>query len=93
MELMLGQTLLGQRLDDLQEVLRYLRGRAEVNPRRLALWGDSFAPANSAATKLDVPLDADKFPAISEPMGASLVLLGMLFDDDVRVGYSFGGLA
>jgi hypothetical protein len=93
MELMLGQTLLGQRLDDLQEVLRYLRGRAEVNPRRLALWGDSFAPANSAATKLDVPLDADKFPAISEPMGASLVLLGMLFDDDVRVGYAFGGLA
>lgn len=92
-QLMLGQTLLGERLDDLQTILRYLRSRTDVDTKRLALWGDSFAPANPPGSKLEVPLDADKFPAISEPMGASLVLLAMLFDDDIRTGYGFGGLA
>ncbi len=92
-ELMLGQTLLGERLGDLQTILRYLRSRGDVDAKRLALWGDSFAAANPPGSTLEVPLDADKFPAISEPMGASLVLLAMLFDDDIRLGYGFGGLA
>lgn len=92
-ELMLGQTLLGERLDDLKTILRYLRSRADVDAKRVVLWGDSFAPANPPGSKLEVPLDADKFPAISEPMGGSLVVLAMLFDGDIRIGYGFGGLA
>jgi len=92
-ELMLGRTLLGEQLGDLRAVLRYLRGRNDIDAARLALWGDSFAPANAAGTLLEVPMDADKSPAISEPMGETLVLLGMLFEEDVRAGYASGGLA
>lgn len=36
---MLGQTLLGDRLRDLRSVLRYLRGRTDLDAGRLDLWG------------------------------------------------------
>ena len=45
-ELMLGNTLLGARLKDARAVFRYLAARPDIDPARIALWGDSFAPVN-----------------------------------------------
>src|SRR5262249_8570748 len=91
-EWMLGQTLLGSRLRDVRSVLRYLRTRADLDARRVALWGDSFAPANGEGQALAVPLDADPFPHQAEPMGGLLALFTALFEDDVRAVYVGGGL-
>jgi hypothetical protein len=91
-ELMLGETLLGGRLRDLRAVLRYLRGRPDLDPARVGLWGDSFAPVNPADRNLAVPLDADRLPDQAEPLGGLLALFGALFEDDVRTVYARGGL-
>jgi dienelactone hydrolase len=92
-ELMLGETLLGARLRDLRVVLRYLRGRPELDAARVALWGDSFAPANPDDRNLAVPLDADRLPDQAEPLGALLALFGALFEDGVQAVYAHGGLS
>jgi hypothetical protein len=92
-ELMLGQTLVGARLRDLRSVLRYLRGRGDLDATRVALWGDSFAPVNPPGRNLEVPLDAEAFPDQAEPLGGLLALLGALFEDPVRAVYAQGGLA
>jgi dienelactone hydrolase len=92
-EWLLGQTLLGARLRDLRSVLRYLRGRADLDADRLALWGDSFAPVNPAGRRPEVPPDAADQPDQAEPLGGLLALLGALYEDDVRVVYARGGLA
>ena len=39
--LMIGETLLGERLRDLRTVLAYLENRPDVAPRQIGLWGDS----------------------------------------------------
>src|SRR5258708_6300980 len=92
-ELTLGQTLLGARLRDLRSVLHYLRARTEFDPRRVTLWGDSFARANPRERNLAVPLDADRLPEQAEPLGGLLALFGALFDDDICAVYARGGLA
>jgi cephalosporin-C deacetylase-like acetyl esterase len=92
-EWMLGQTLVGSRLRDLRSVLRYLRGRPDLDASRVALWGDSFAPANAGYQRIEVPLDADNLPAQAEPLGELLALLGALYEPDVKVIYARGGLA
>jgi len=92
-ELMLGQTLLGERLRDLRSVMRYLRTRPEFDAARVGLWGDSFAPVNAADRNLAAPLDADRLPDQSEPLGTTLALLAALFEDNVRVVYARGGLS
>jgi dienelactone hydrolase len=89
--LMLGGTLLGERLRDLRSVLRYLRGRRDLDARRLALWGDSFAPPNPEDRETAVPLDADPLPDQSEPLGGLLALFGGLFED-VQAVCARGGL-
>jgi cephalosporin-C deacetylase-like acetyl esterase len=92
-EFMLGRTLLGLRLKDLRSVLAYLRTRPEVDAKKLALWGDSFAAPNGDAVKLEVPWDAEKLPAQSEPLGGLLALFGALYEPDVRAIYGQGGLS
>src|SRR5207302_2413731 len=92
-EWILGQTLVGSRLRDVRSVLRYLRGRGDLDAGRTALWGDSFAPANAPDADLAVPLDADPFPTAAEPLGGLLALLGTLHEDGVRAVYVHGGLA
>jgi hypothetical protein len=82
-ELMLGQTMLGSRLRDLRAVLRYLRTRGELDATRLALWGDSVSPVNTAPFE-DVPETSDKWPHDARPLGGLLALFGALFEDDVR---------
>jgi hypothetical protein len=72
--------------------LRYLRGRSDLDGGRLALWGDSFAPANSREENLAVPLDEQKLPRHAEPLGGLLALFGGLFENEVRAIYVHGGL-
>lgn len=92
-ELMLGRTLLGLRIRDLRSVLRHLRSRSDLDPARLALWGDSFTPANPPERRFDVPFDADDPPALAEPLGGLAALFGALFDAQVPAVYARGGLA
>jgi dienelactone hydrolase len=91
-ELMLGRTLLGLRIRDLRSVLQYLRSRPELDPKRLALWGDSFAPPNPPDRRVEVPLDADAQPALAEPLGGLSALFGALLEKEVRAVYARGGL-
>jgi dienelactone hydrolase len=92
-EFMLGRTLLGLRIRDLRAVLQYLRTRAELDPKRLALWGDSFAPLNPPDRKVELPLDADGQPQIAEPLGGLATLFAMHVEKDVTALYARGGLA
>jgi hypothetical protein len=91
-ELMLGQTLLGARLRDLRSVLAFLRTRPDMQKTRVALWGDSFAPPNPRDRGVAVPLDAEKLPALAEPLGGILAILAALYEDQVHVVYAQGGL-
>ncbi|MDA1013361.1 MAG: hypothetical protein O3A00_02785 [Planctomycetota bacterium] len=91
-ELMLGQTLVAARLRDLRQVIRYLRGRDDVNPKRIVLWGDSFAPTNAADTNFAVPRRVDSRPHQSEPLGGLLVMLCALFDEQIEAVSVSGGL-
>lgn len=87
-ELMLGRTMVGLRLRELRTVLRYLRGREDVEG--IALWGDSFAPALPKDRPVEVPLDAD-LPSHAEPMGGVVAVLCALFED-IQGVYAAGGL-
>src|SRR5262249_30454004 len=91
-ELMLGQSLLEGRLRDLRSLLRLLRQRSDLDGKRIALWGDSFAKTNSPDTNFKVPYTADR-PPQSEPLGGLVALLGALFEDDVRAVYIHRGLS
>jgi len=46
-ELMLGQTLVGARLRDLRQVIRFLRKRDDMDSSSVVVWGDSFSPGLS----------------------------------------------
>jgi pimeloyl-ACP methyl ester carboxylesterase len=95
MEVALGKTLLGARVKDLRTVLAYLRARKEIDTSRIAVWGDSFAPANPRDLFLD-ELEQEVGPQIqyhSEPLGTSAALLASLFEPDLRAVAARGGLA
>jgi cephalosporin-C deacetylase-like acetyl esterase len=92
-EFMLGRNLVGLRVRDLRTVLRHLRGRTDLDPKRVALWGDSFAPPNPPERRFDVPIDADKVPDLAEPLGGLAALFGALFEEDVRAVLIRGGLS
>src|SRR5439155_14412762 len=86
-ELMLGQTLLGQRLKDLRTVLAYLRSRPDIDSGRLGLWGDSFAAVNPVHLLIDEQPNWEIGPEIqhqAEPLGGLLALLGALYENNVR---------
>jgi hypothetical protein len=97
-EQMLGGTLLARRIKDLSLLLVELRKQAASKPspgypaiRRTLLWGDSFAPANGAQARVEVPLDVDQ-PPQAEPMGGLVVLLAALGDKKIHAVYVRGGL-
>jgi hypothetical protein len=63
-----------------------------LDPARVGLWGDSFAPTNPEDRQLEVPLDADRLPDQAEPLGELLALFAALFEEPVRAVYARGGL-
>ena len=101
-ERMLGRSVLANQLRDLRSVLAHLRERADPDGSRLALWGDSLAPFNLAGApleerdsrKVDNPVrpNLPYGPAIAEPSGAMLALLGGLFEDGVAAVLARRGL-
>lgn len=91
-EQMLGGTMVGARLRDVRAVLQYLRGREDIDPRRIALWGDSFAEANAPETNFRVPHGVAERPRQSEPLGGLLALLAGLYEDEIAATYVSGGL-
>jgi hypothetical protein len=94
-ELMLGNTLLGARLKDLRTVLAYLSLRQELDPKRAALWGDSFVPVNPPRLLLEETRWWQVGPDIQhqgEPLGGLLALLGALYEDNVRAAAARQGL-
>jgi hypothetical protein len=95
-EFMLGNTLLGARLKDLRSVLAYLSARPDVDGQKLALWGDSFVPANPPRFVLDELIGWQIGPEIeyqAEPLGGLLALLGGLYEDKVGAIAARRGLA
>jgi cephalosporin-C deacetylase-like acetyl esterase len=91
-DLMLGGTAVGARLGDLRSVLEYLRGRSDVAPGRIVLWGDSFARPNPPETDYRVPRNVGGRPRGPEPLGGLLALLAGLYDEQVAAVYVRGGL-
>ena len=85
--LMMGETLVGERLRDLRTVLAYLENRSDIDPQRIGLWGDSFWPSNPGHLVIDELPEWQIGPEIqshAEPLGGLLALLGALYDDHVR---------
>jgi dienelactone hydrolase len=94
-ELMLGDTLLGERLKDLRTVVAYLAGRPDLDPQRMAIWGDSFAPVNPQQGLFDEAPGFRIGPKIqhqAEPLGGALAILGAVYEDRLRTIVVRGGL-
>jgi hypothetical protein len=83
-ELMLGETVIGQQLRELRELLALLRTREDVDAKRIALLGDSLAEPNPPERLVQVPLDAGDTPNLAEPGCCLLALLCALFEEDMR---------
>lgn len=91
-DLMLGRTTLGMRLYDAQCVIAYLRAHAKLDPKGIAVWGDSLAAVNGTQTPFRVPRRVDRRPVQSEPLGGTLALLIGLCDEQIAAVYSGGNL-
>ncbi|MGH9665258.1 MAG: alpha/beta hydrolase family protein, partial [Bryobacteraceae bacterium] len=93
--LMLGDTALAARLRDARTVLRYLSARADIDSKRIVLWGDSTANVNPRDLMLDQSVLQSPGPQTiytSEPLGGVLVLVTALYEDDVRAIVASRGL-
>lgn len=88
-ELMHGGTLVGVQLRDVRTILAMLRKRQDIDPARIAIWGDSFAPLNDREVR--VPLDAEKQPRLAEPLGHLLALFAGLYEPDLAAVVSARG--
>jgi hypothetical protein len=95
-EFMLGSTGVGAQLKDARTILRYLSHRRDLDPNRLAVWGDSFAKVNSPGVLLDQSLGQEPGPQVieeSDPLGSFLGLLTALYEDKVHAVAARGGLS
>jgi cephalosporin-C deacetylase-like acetyl esterase len=89
---MLGQTMLGGQVRDLRSLVAHLRKQQDLDPKSIALWGDSLAEPYPPWSRLAAPLDAPDLPRQAEPMGASAVLLTALLDEHIPAIHVRGGL-
>lgn len=93
--LMLGDTALGSRLKEARTALRYLATRTDLDSKRMALWGDSFAGANPSGMLFDQSVNQQPGPQVihqAQPLGSLLALLTAFYEDDVRAVAVRGGL-
>lgn len=91
--LMLGRPLLGQQLQDVRLVLKWLREQPDLKGRRFTVWGESLTPPNPESARFRQPRDDDgALPAPSEPQAPLLAQLIGLFEEDVSAIYTAGGL-
>jgi len=91
----LGETLLGLRIRDVRAVLSYIRRREDLDSRRIALWGESFAPGNPDNLWVDELATWPVSPRIqhfASPLGAHLALFVALFDKEIRAVAARGAL-
>jgi hypothetical protein len=79
-------------LRELRAALRGLRSLPGLDPKRLALWGDSLAQASNPAGEVGAPLELPQ-PPHAEPLGGVLALLAGLFEEGVVSIRAHGGLA
>jgi hypothetical protein len=93
-ELMLGNTLVGARLKDTRTAFRYLRSRSELDPARIAVWGDSLAAVNPPDMIFHKSVYQPAGPPIpeAEPMGPVLALLAGLYEPEVAAAAARRGL-
>ena len=94
-ELMLGRTITGSRLKDSRTIFRWLAGRPDTDPNRIALWGDSFSEPNALDFQFDQSPGQQTGPVDqrqAEPLGPFLALLTALYEDEVTAVACSGGL-
>jgi hypothetical protein len=70
-ELMFGGTLVGLQLKDTRTIFRWLAGRSDTDPNRIALWADSFSEPGPVPQRQ------------AEPIGSFLAILTALYEDQV----------
>jgi dienelactone hydrolase len=90
--LMLGETLLGNQLRDLRAVWRQLTRRDDADPRAAAVFGHSSMRPLAADARFSYPRRIDGRPPECQPGGALLALLLALFEDDISMVETCGGL-
>jgi cephalosporin-C deacetylase-like acetyl esterase len=81
--LILGQPLLSGQLRDLRMVIHWLQARKDIDPKKVAIWGDSFAKVNEKNARFAVPLDAPDLPRYAEPGAELLVVASAAFEESV----------
>ncbi len=87
-ELMLGATLFSAQLKDARSVLAQVRGRDDVDPSRILLFGDSLAQPNPEFILPYESIYRQLGPRPlyqAEPLGPLLALFTALYESDVRV--------
>jgi dienelactone hydrolase len=86
-----GQTVAGVQL---RELLLLMAGLKSAGYDSVSLWGDSFVEPNDPKTNFAIPYEAGKLPRQSEPMGATLAMLGGIVSrGQVKAIYVRGGMA
>lgn len=85
-ELMLGRTLIGSRLKDTRTLFSWLSKRTDIDPKNIALWGDSFSEPNCPDFKYDQSPGQQTGPVLqrqSEPLGPFLAILTALYENNI----------
>jgi hypothetical protein len=85
-ELMFGGTLVGLQLKDTRTIFRWLAGRSDTDPNRIALWADSFSEPNAQDFQFDQSPGQQPGPVPqrqAEPIGSFLAILTALYEDQV----------
>lgn len=90
--LMLNDPLIAGQIRDVRAVLAALRRREEIDSKRIALWGDSFAPINSTDTNFRAPRRIEDRPHDVEPLGGMLALFTPLYEPEIKAVFIHRGL-